>query len=129
MEYTQIHDYLVKNENSLKNHHMHFLAWLKAHDNFLVGIEKYFLMLRSELSEFVHTHYPNLHNRELIDDYADKSHFKLLENKENSILKDIKMFRAMCKERNEHDLNILDYVNKLEIQCLMLSKYIRPELA
>ena len=74
MEYTQIHDYLITNEHNLSAHHLHFLAWLKAHANFLVGIEKYFLMLRDELSEFVHKE-NNVVNKELIDDYANIDDF------------------------------------------------------
>ncbi|MFA6089414.1 MAG: hypothetical protein WC755_06125 [Candidatus Woesearchaeota archaeon] len=127
MDYTQVHDYLIKNEHNLSAHHLHFLAWLKAHANFLVGIEKYFLMLRDELSEFVHKE-NTVVNKELIDDYANKSHFNLLENIEHKVLQDIKMFRKMLT-RAPHDLFILDYLGQLETHCSFLQKYIRPELA
>ena len=127
MSFTQVHDYLIVNQASLEPHHQNILAWLKSHSNFLVGLEKYFGMLQDELFDFVNNNHPNAINKELIDDYADKSYFKLLEPKEDKVLSDIKTHMKSCNKRSPHDLVILDYLRELEIQCLFLTKYIRPE--
>lgn len=98
MEYKQIHDYLTVSEKELDVHHMHFLSWLKTHSNFLVGIEKFFLILRDDLAKFIHTEYKGSVNKELIDDYARKGHFNLLEKKEGAVLSDVNNFRLLCKK-------------------------------
>ena len=128
MSYSKVHDYLVKNDESLSTQHKTFLSWLKHHANFLVGIEKFFLMLHDDLSPHV-WHNTQGANTEVISAYAAKSQFTFLEKMEHKILDDLRVFRKLFKKRLGHNLVINDYLRELELHCLFLQKYIRPVYA
>lgn len=124
MGYSKTHDHLVKNGAV----HNKVLDWMRSNAHFLIGIEKFFLMMRDDLAHFVHNQ-TGIINSELIDDHSRKGHFNLLDVNEKSVLSDIKAFRKDIKSRGVHDRVVLDYLNQLEVHCSFLQKYVRPQLS